>query len=710
MKDRCGFWVSVVQFTWMLLLGSMAMAEPPYGPVQAGETLWGIGGQAYAGSGLDRDRIMLALVLANPASFAPPCNIHGILKAGTHLKLPLPEQVAALDAPTAQVKIQKLRREWQTHRHVGHPRDCPTELLEVTNTGEPTIDDKVASATSPGTRQNRPKLAMPAASNPVTSASPTDSGSPAIPERSEPEPSQPAGLPTAVPAGGDRPEHAGQGQEVQSTPAAGKGSTILPPGPRAPGWLLVVLLLALVTAAMLRWERRSTLVALSRSPSRVLEAATDLPRHALLWLAPGGRELSLLLLLAALAGFLGALVTILFRQGIHGLQWLVSGHSGGLVTMAMAMPVWERLLLPTAGGLVAGLVLEQIGQRLRGPRTTDYMEAIAVGDGWISVRHSLVKAVSSLFTVATGGSIGREGAMVQLAAMVASTLARLTRLPRDPMRFLVAAGAAAGLAAAYNAPIAATLFVAEIVLGSIAIDYIGPLIIAAVISNATVHDLFGYAPVYEIPAFRIVSDWELGLYLILGLLAGHTAPVLLQLLERSHRLFARLPMPLTARMTLGGLIVGAISIYEPQVWGNGYSVVNSVLHTPWVWQALLTVLVLKMLATAAVYGSGAIGGAFTPTLCVGALLGALFGTLVHTVLPAVTASPNAYAVIGMGAMLAGTTQAPLMAILMVFEMTMDYRIVLPLMLAVIMAHYTARRYTEIKPMYAESLLPRNVPH
>jgi H+/Cl- antiporter ClcA len=607
MKDRCGFWVSVVQFTWMLLLGSMAMAEPSYGPVQAGETLWGIGGQAYAGSGLDRERIMLALVLANPASFDPPCTIQGILKAGTHLKLPAPEQVVALDAPTARAKIKKLKREWQTHRHVGHPRDCPTELLEVTKTGEPTIVDAIVDSVASAT-------------------SPTDSGSPAIAERSEPEPSQPAGLPTAVPAGGDRPEHAGQGQEVQSTPAAGKGSTILPPGPRAPGWLLVVLLLALVTAAMLRWERRSTLVALSRSPSRVLEAATDLPRHALLWLAPGGRELSLLLLLAALAGFLGALVTILFRQGIHGLQWLVSGHSGGLVTMAMAMPVWERLLLPTAGGLVAGLVLEQIGQRLRGPRTTDYMEAIAVGDGWISVRHSLVKAVSSLFTVATGGSIGREGAMVQLAAMVASTLARFSRLPRDPMRFLVAAGAAAGLAAAYNAPIAATLFVAEIVLGSIAIDYIGPLIIAAVISNATVHDLFGYAPVYEIPAFRIVSDWELGLYLILGLLAGHTAPVFLQLLERSHRLFARLPMPLTARMTLGGLIVGAISIYEPQVWGNGYSVVNSVLHTPWVWQALLTVLVLKMLATAAVYGSGAIGGAFTPTLCVGALLG---GTVRH---------------------------------------------------------------------------------
>jgi H+/Cl- antiporter ClcA len=159
-------------------------------------------------------------------------------------------------------------------------------------------------------------------------------------------------------------------------------------------------------------------------------------------------------------------------------------------------------------------------------------------------------------------------------------------------------------------------------------------------------------------------------------------------------------------MALGGLVVGAISVYEPQVWGNGYSVVNAVLHDPWAWQALLTVLVLKMIATAATHGSGAVGGAFTPTIFVGAMLGALFGTVVNAVFPDGTALPNAYAVVGMGAMLAGTTHAPLMSILMVFELTMDYRIVLPLMLAVVTAHYVARSYTGVRPMYAESLLPR----
>ena len=431
-----------------------------------------------------------------------------------------------------------------------------------------------------------------------------------------------------------------------------------------------------------------------------------LPRRALTLLSPGGREPPLLLPLAALAGILGALVTVLFREGIGGLEWLLGGHGGGLVEMSIGLPRWQRLLLPAVGGLVAGLILQEIGARLGGLRTTDYMEAIAVGDGRIGIRQSLVRAASSLCTVASGGSIGREGAMVQLAAMVASTLGRLARFNQDSLRLLVAAGAAAGLASAYNAPIAAALFVAEIVLGSIAIEHIGPPIVASAIANLTVHDFLGYAPVYVIPDFRIVSDWELWLYLLLGLIAGHMAPVFLNLLERAHRLFARLPVPLAVRLGLGGLIVGAISVYEPQVWGNGYGVVNSVLLAPWIWQALLTVLVLKMLATAATHGSGAVGGAFTPTLFVGALLGALFGTLVQMLLPTGTAPPNAYAVVGMGAMLAGTTHAPLMSILMVFEMTMDYRIVLPLMLAVVVAHYTARRYRGVRPMYAESLLPR----
>ena len=626
-----------------------------YGPVRPGDSLWRIAAKVYAGTDLSREQIMLALLQANPEAFTPPCNVNATLHVGAVLRLPTVEQVGTLDADTARDSIQRQAREWREHRRTGLLLTCPERDRATENT-------------------------------PRTSEA---SSSPAEAPDERPRPDQASAIPFSPPL---------LAPESEALPLA--------PGPRAPGWLLTALVLALIAAAMARWQRRRATSGLRHQAAAVRAAAATLPKRAVLLLSPRGDELPLLLLLSALVGFLGALVTVLFREGIHALEWVLGGEAGSLVVMAESLPAWKRLLLPAVGGLVAGLILEQIGARLRGRSSTDYMEAVAVGDGWISVRHSLVKSASSLFTVASGGSIGREGAMVQLAAMVASALGRLSRFPRDRLRLLVAAGAAAGLASAYNAPIAATLFVAEIVLGSIALEHIGPLIIAAVIANATVHDILGYAPVYQLPAFSLVSDWELGLYLLLGLIAGQVAPFFLRLLERAHQLFGRLPLPLAGRLALGGLVVGAISVYEPQVWGNGYSVVNSVLHTPWAWQALLTVLLLKMLATAATHGSGAVGGAFTPTLFVGALLGALFGTLVHTALPVGTAPPNAYAVVGMGAMLAGATHAPLMSILMVLEMTMEYQVVLPLMLAVIAAHYSARRYTGVRPMYAESLLPR----
>jgi len=689
-----------------------------YGPVRPGDSLWQIAGKVYARTDLSRDQIMLALLQANPEAFTPPCNVNGVMHVGAVLRLPTAEQVEALDADTARDTIQRQAREWREHRRTGLPLTCPGVDRAAENTSRPS-ESEPATAVEPAAIQPAepapvPELPRPVAAVPdaAPAAAPVSAQTAARPAAGE---TAGASLcPCPSPSTAEGPDERPQPDQAPTAPfsppllAPEADAAPLAPGPRAPGWLLMALVLALIAAAMVQWQRRRATSRPSRQAAAVLAAAATLPKRAVLLLSPRGDELPLLLLLSALVGFLGALVTVLFREGIHALEWVLGGEAGSLVVMAESLPAWKRLLLPAAGGLVAGLILEQIGARLRGRSTTDYMEAVAIGDGWISVRHSLVKSASSLFTVASGGSIGREGAMVQLAAMVASALGRLSRFPRDRLRLLVAAGAAAGLASAYNAPIAATLFVAEIVLGSIALEHIGPLIIAAVIANATVHDILGYAPVYQLPAFSLVSDWELGLYLLLGLTAGQVAPLFLRLLERSHQLFGQLLLPLAGRMALGGLMVGAISVYEPQVWGNGYSVVNSVLHTPWAWQALLTVLLLKMLATAATHGSGAVGGAFTPTLFVGALLGALFGTLVHTALPVGTAPPNAYAVVGMGAMLAGATHAPLMSILMVLEMTMEYQVVLPLMLAVIAAHYTARRYTGVRPMYAESLLPREV--
>lgn len=414
-------------------------------------------------------------------------------------------------------------------------------------------------------------------------------------------------------------------------------------------------------------------------------------------------ELQVMLAWAGVVGLLGGLASVLFRKGIQVLHGLFTHHEGIPEQTASLLPIGQRLLIPTLGALGAGLVIH-FGMRLiRGQVSKDYMEAITLGDGVIRTRSTLVKSLSSLLTIASGSSIGREGPMVQLSAMLASLLGRQARFSTPRLKLMVACGAAAGIASAYNAPIAGALFVAEIVLGSIAMESFGPLIFSSVIATVTTRHLLGSSPVFEIPSFHLVSNWELLPYLLLGLITGFAAPWFLRLLEGSERLFAAGKLPFFLRMGLGGLVVGILSIREPRIWGNGYGVVDSILHHEWMWQALLGILVLKLLATAASVGSGAVGGVFTPTLFMGAVLGSLWGHLIHFLWPQSTAPSSAYGLVGMAGFLAGTTHAPLMAILIIFEMTLDYAIVGPLMLACVTAYYTSRSI-EPRSIYADSLL------
>jgi CIC family chloride channel protein len=269
---------------------------------------------------------------------------------------------------------------------------------------------------------------------------------------------------------------------------------------------------------------------------------------------------------------------------------------------------------------------------------------------------------------------------------------------------MVACGAAAGIASAYNAPIGGAMFVSEVVLCSISMESFGPLVFSSVVATLTVRQMLGANPLYEIeiPAVRLNSSWEILPHLALGLLAGMAAPWFLRLLRASENAFSRLPLPVFGRLLLGGLGVGALAIFHPQVCGNGYSVINSILHGGWVWQALLVVLVFKLLATAATFGSGAVGGVFTPTLFVGACIGGVFAQLAQLVWPGTPLNPGAFTLVGMGAFLAATTHAPIMAIIIVFEMTLDYQIILPLMLACVVAHYTGMAF-EKQSIYSESL-------
>jgi CIC family chloride channel protein len=401
-------------------------------------------------------------------------------------------------------------------------------------------------------------------------------------------------------------------------------------------------------------------------------------------------DLQVTLLWAAAIGLLGALAAALFRAGLEGIADALSGGTGGVLGAFGRMPRWQRLLVPIAGGLAAGVVLVQ-GRRLgRSEKSSDYMEAIVVGDGHISFRTSIVKSVSSLLSGASGASIGHEGAMVQLSSMLASLVGRARSFSLPMRRQMVACGAAAGIASAYNAPIAGSFFVAEIVLGSLSMEYFGPMVISSVIATLVTRSLRGGQALYEAPPFQARAPWELVAYLLLGIGCGLLAPFYVRVLRGSERAFGRLPIPPIVRLGLGGVVVGSLALAYPEVCGNGYVVVQSILHGRWLWSTLALILAFKLLATAATFGSGAVGGVFTPTLVVGSALGYLFGTVTAAIVPHAGLEPSAYALVGMGAFLAAATGAPIMAVIMLFELTLNYLIILPLMLACVVAYYTAR--------------------
>ena len=411
-----------------------------------------------------------------------------------------------------------------------------------------------------------------------------------------------------------------------------------------------------------------------------------------------------MLLWAALIGVVGALATIGFRESLLALEHGLYGSRDGLVHIAARLPWGWRLVVPAIGGALAGAVLMLAKRVPAAEAGGDYMESIAIGDGRLGVRFSCLRALSAAASVTSGGAIGREGPMVQLAALGGSLIGRWRNVPVPRRRLMVACGAAAGVATAYSAPIAGALFVAEIVLRSMALETLGPLLVASFAANVTATAVVGFEPVYRMPSFVLGHDGtSLLLLALLGIVAGLLAPPYLWLLDRAHAEFRRWHAPPWIKLGAGGLLVGAFSVASPDVWGNGYSVVSSILHGDWAWTALLFVLGFKLLAVAATTGSGAVGGIFTPTLFVGAVTGALFGSAVHAFAPAALPA-SAGTAIGMGAFLAACTHAPLTSMLMIFEMTENYGVVVPLMLACVLG-YSVSRVLRPNSIYSTGATP-----
>jgi CIC family chloride channel protein len=457
-------------------------------------------------------------------------------------------------------------------------------------------------------------------------------------------------------------------------------------------------------------ERRGLgTTAREHAAARTLDLGRRLFPRGLRALRPD-EDIHALLALAAVVGALGALAAAAFRAALAGGMVLFYGASEGLLEAAAGLPAWERLLLPFCGGGLCALIAHYV-RRIPGGGggVAGIMEAVAIKRGVVGLAAAAGRAVCSLATIASGGSVGREGPILQLASAVGSRVGRSLGLDEHRVRILVACGAAAGFAAAYHAPMAATLFVVEVLIGSAAAEVLGPAAVAAVVSTEVTRLVVGGAPLYAVAPFTLVSPLELVPYALLGIAAAAVGSIFLGGLAIGEWLFERLSPSRIVRGAAGGLVVGAIAIALPYVLGNGYDTTARLLGEPRLYGARFLVLILaaKLVATAATVGSGGPGGVFTPTLLIGAALGGALGDVVHWLAPARSAAPGAYALVGTGALLAATTHAPLLAVVFVFEGTQDYAMILPLMLACFVASAIGRR---IRPqsIYAEELEKRGV--
>jgi CIC family chloride channel protein len=441
----------------------------------------------------------------------------------------------------------------------------------------------------------------------------------------------------------------------------------------------------------------------SPDPTELSPAARRLV-HARIWISEHFKvnELQATLLWAALIGYLGAWTSVLFREATEMMHQLMTGHGGSYGESFRLLAWWQRILVPTVGGLLAGLTL-YFGSRFKTKESsTDYMEAVVVGSGNLSVKVSLVKSLSALFSGASGASIGREGPLVQLSSLVASVAGRWLRFPLARRRQLVACGAAAGIASAYHSPVSGAFFVAEIVLGSLAMESFGPLVVSSVIATLTTRAYHGAEALYAAPVFSLHENREFIPYVLLGIFCGLVAPLYLGFLKGCETVFSKLPVPLYGRLAIGGVIVGLLAVFRPEVTGNGSGLVFAILNHPGTWSALLIMLVCKLLATGATFGSGAVGGVFTPTLFAGAAIGFLFGGSCDALLPGWGLEPGAFGLVGMGAFLAAATGAQVMAIIMLFELTLNYQILMPIMLAGVISYYVCRSITS-HSLYGEAL-------
>jgi CIC family chloride channel protein len=414
-----------------------------------------------------------------------------------------------------------------------------------------------------------------------------------------------------------------------------------------------------------------------------------------------------MVLVALVIGVLAGLCAVGFRLFIRGMNWVAWREGSYTLDYLAGLPFWWKLAAPTVGGFVVGLIVYYFAREAKGHGVPEVMEAVALRSGRMRPRVVVAKLLASGISIGSGGSVGREGPIVQIGAAIGSTLGQWLRIDTRRLRTLVGCGAAAGIAATFNAPVAGALFAVEVILGDFGVAQFSPIVISSVAATVVGHRFFGDIPAFEVPAYRLVHASELFAYAGLGIAAGLVAVVFVRMLYALEDGFERVRQYPPLVTAFGGLLIGIIGLWAPQIFGVGYEAIGEALTGSLAWQFMILLILLKIAGVGITIGSGGSGGVFAPSLFIGAMLGGAVGTLIDIAWPTATGGTGAYALVGMGAVVGAATHAPITAILIIFELTGDYDIILPLMICCIIATLLATRIQ--KPsIYTMKLLRRGV--
>lgn len=420
--------------------------------------------------------------------------------------------------------------------------------------------------------------------------------------------------------------------------------------------------------------------------------------------------LPVMLLLAVLIGIVGGLGAVGFHYLIGFMKSFFYGSTTAATFMdtVQGLPWYHRLLAPALGGLIIGPLIHYLVTEARGHGVPEVMESVALRNGRVRFRVAPMKALISAICIGSGGSAGREGPIVQIGASFGSAVGQFLKMNPQKTKTLLCAGAAAGVGGTFNAPMAGVIFGVEVFLRELKFRSVCPIMLAAVVGTKLANTIFGRnTSIFDIPTHTMTGFWELLPYIGLGLVAAGVALAYQKILYGLEHYFAERSLHAAIKPAIGGLLLGLLALWIPQIMATGYPVMENALYDRLPLQTVALFMVAKILATSLTLGSGGSGGIFAPALFIGSMTGSTYGKLMHSWFPGIVAGPAPYAMVGMGAVFAGASHAPVSSVMLLFEMTRDPLMILPLILACTVSSVSTRLYQK-KNIYTTKLLNRGV--